>query len=150
MALYTSNGIALRTSRGARLQPGPSPIPAVPFIYAIQPLYYVRPSPLKTPKGVPLLTSRGAFVFQGATPLPATRLLISGVTRNAGGGILGSCVVKLYQTSTDQLMETTTSDPSTGAYSFSAVGLSEAYYVVAYKAGSPDVAGTTVNTVVGF
>lgn len=85
----------------------------------------------------------------GRTPLPATRLLISGVTKDSAGAILGSCAVALYRTADDKLMERTTSDVTTGAYAFQSVVLGSAYYVVAYKAGSPDVAGTTVNTLTG-
>jgi hypothetical protein len=87
--------------------------------------------------------------FQGGLPLPVTRLSISGITKDSTGIALGSCTVTLYRTSDDLLMERVVSDPSTGAYSFSSVGGAETYYVVAYLAGSPDVAGTTVNTLVG-
>jgi hypothetical protein len=94
-------------------------------------------------KGIP------AFLY-GRLPLPTGIVLsISGITRDSTGVILGSCAVSLYRTLDNQVMETTTSDPSTGAYSFSTVASGSAYYVVAYKAGSPDVAGTTVNTLVG-
>jgi hypothetical protein len=87
-------------------------------------------------------------LMPGMTPPPATKLLISGVTKDSSGAALAGCTVSLYRTSDDVLMEKTNSDGS-GAYRFSAVGLSETYYVVAYKAGSPDVAGTTVNTLTG-
>lgn len=87
--------------------------------------------------------------MRGFLPLPPQRLIISGITKDSTGAVLGSCSVALYRTSDDCLMERRTSDASTGAYSFSAVGLSETYYVVAYKAGVPDVAGTTVNTLIG-
>lgn len=90
-----------------------------------------------------------AFLYGRTLFTPPTRLIISGVTRDSTGAILGSCSVALYRTSDDVLMERVTSDNSTGAYSFSAVGLSETYYVTAYKAGAPDLAGTTVNTLTG-
>lgn len=84
----------------------------------------------------------------GRIPLPTMRLFISGTTKDSSSVALPSCSVKLFRTSDDLLMETVTSDGS-GNYSFSSVGLGETYYVVAYKAGSPDVAGTTVNSLVG-
>lgn len=84
-------------------------------------------------------------LFASSTP---TQFFISGVTKDSSGVPIGSCAVKLFRTSDDLLMQTTVSDPTTGAYSFGAVG-SANMYVVAYKAGSPDVAGTTVNTLVG-
>jgi hypothetical protein len=86
--------------------------------------------------------------LQGCLPLPATKLLIFGVTKDSAGAVLASCTVSLYRTLDDMLFEKVISDGS-GNYAFSAIGLSEQYYVVAYKAGSPDVAGTTVNTLVG-
>lgn len=89
-----------------------------------------------------------AFLF-GRLPRPPQQLALSGVTRDSSGAVLGSCVVSLYRASDDLLMERVTSDAVTGAYSFSTLGLGANYYVVAYKAGSPDVVGTTVNTLTG-
>lgn len=86
---------------------------------------------------------------QGLLPLPAVVLHISGVTRDSTGAVLVSCTVELYLTANDMPLEKVVSDPVTGAYSFSSIGLSETYYVVAYKAGATDVAGTTVNTLIG-
>lgn len=95
----------------------------------------------------------GFWRSQGGTPLlrrsrtfPA--LSIAGVTRAATGVPLGGCTVKLYRTATDELVETGVSDGS-GVYSFATVGPGQNYYVVAYLPGSPDVAGTTVNTLAG-
>jgi hypothetical protein len=83
----------------------------------------------------------------GRHPLPAYKLFISGVTKDSAGAVLASCTVKLYRTVDDQLVQTTTSD-GVGVYSFEAVG-ARAHYVVAYKAGAIDAAGTTVNTLMG-
>lgn len=71
---------------------------------------------------------------------------VSGVTRDSTGTALGSCTVALFASSTNAFIAQTTSDASTGAYSFT-VGTGQMMYLVAYKAGVPDVAGTTVNTV---
>jgi hypothetical protein len=84
-------------------------------------------------------------LFASSVP---TQFFISGITKDSSGTPIGSCVVKLFRTSDDLLMQSTVSNPVTGAYSFGAVG-SANMYVVAYKAGSPDIAGTTVNTLVG-
>jgi hypothetical protein len=70
---------------------------------------------------------------------------LSGVTRDSAGVALGNCVVDLFLNSEDTLVATTTSDGS-GNYSFTLSGNSATYFVRAYKAGSPDVAGTSVNT----
>lgn len=71
--------------------------------------------------------------------------LISGVTRDSAGSPFGGCVVDLFLTAEDTLVASTVSDGS-GAYSFSLSGNSQTYFVRAYKAGSPDVAGTSLNT----
>ena len=75
------------------------------------------------------------------------RIRIVGVTRDSSGAALGSCVVHLFRTVDDKLTEVQTSDGS-GNFSFN-VGGGELYYVVAYLPGSPDRAGTTVNTLQG-
>jgi hypothetical protein len=71
---------------------------------------------------------------------------ITGVTKDANGTALPNCVVRLYYTLGDSLAGVTTSDAS-GAFSFS-IGPSLTCYIVAYLPGSPDVSGTTVNTLV--
>lgn len=88
--------------------------------------------------------------LEGFIPLPGVQYVISGVTKDSAGAILGSCNVQLFETLTDRYISDTTSDATTGAYSFTNVSpMSRTYYIVAYKAGAPDVAGTTVNTLVG-
>lgn len=73
---------------------------------------------------------------------------ITGITRDSASAVLGSCAVHLIRTTGDVLVDTGTSDAGDGTYS---VGTPDdlTYYVVAYKPGSPDVAGTTVNTLTG-
>jgi hypothetical protein len=85
----------------------------------------------------------------GFLPLPATKLRITGVTKDSAGTILGGCEVTLHRTVDHYPLETITSNPVTGAYEFSTVGLAQNYYVVSYKAGSPDVSGASVNTLIG-
>lgn len=108
------------------------------------------------------IIGRGDLTVTGATAsahariiVPASQLhtvyqhrFISGVTKNSNGAALASCTVKLYRTSDDVEVKSTTSDGS-GNYSFTVADTSTQYYVVAYKAGAPDVAGTSVNTLVG-
>lgn len=72
---------------------------------------------------------------------------ISGITKDSTGAVLGSCTVKLYETATDLLLQTTISDAVTGAYAFFLTP-SIPCYVVAYKVGAPDVTGVTLNTLV--
>lgn len=88
-------------------------------------------------------------IIAGRTPLPAIKLLISGVTKDSSGVILGSCTVTLFRTDDDLKIDEVVSDATTGQYLFTTAGHAENYYIVAYKAGSPDVSGTTVNTLTG-
>ena len=71
---------------------------------------------------------------------------ITGVSRDSTGAPLGNCDLDLYITHVDVLAAQTTSDAS-GNFTFANPG-SGPFYIVAYKTGSPDVAGTTVNTLV--
>lgn len=56
-----------------------------------------------------------------------------------------NAVVQIFRTSTDEFQRETTADQS-GYYEAGTDKVGEGHYLVAYKAGSPDVAGTTVNT----
>lgn len=78
---------------------------------------------------------------------PERNYTITGVTKDSSGVALGSCTVRLFNTATNLLEQTTVSDAS-GNYSFT-VDKTQTYYEVSYKAGAPDVAGTTVNTLAG-
>jgi hypothetical protein len=85
--------------------------------------------------------------FQSFLPLPTARWGVSGVTKDSTGTPLAGCVVKLFLTATDRLVAQTVSDGG-GYYAFS-VGPAQLYYAVSYLVGSPDVAGTSVHTLVG-
>jgi hypothetical protein len=102
--------------------------------------------------GIPMSAAGIAAVASfdvSGTPLqvPTKTYTIAGVTRDSTGAALASCAVRLVRTADNSVAAVGTSDGS-GAYS---LGASPAitHYAVAYKAGSPDVAGTTVNTLVG-
>lgn len=72
------------------------------------------------------------------------RKRIIGTTRDGAGAVLGSCIVQGFRTSDDLFAGEMTSD--TAGYFEFCTSMTENHYLVAYKAGSPDVAGTTVNT----
>lgn len=78
-------------------------------------------------------------------PRRRIEVLIGGYTRNGAGTALPACDVHLFRTSDDLEMDQTTSDAS-GYYEFRTALPAESYYAVAYKAGAPDVSGTTINT----
>jgi len=74
--------------------------------------------------------------------------MIIGVTKDSTGIPVGGAIVDLFNTATDIKVATVTSEPD-GAFSIGDPN-AVACYIVAYKAGSPDVAGTTVNTLIGI
>lgn len=69
---------------------------------------------------------------------------VIGVSRDSSGNPLGSCTIELYDTATNTLRGTVISD-SYGNFRVQS-NLNTAHYIVAYLAGSPDISGTTVNT----
>lgn len=71
---------------------------------------------------------------------------ITGVTRDSSGAILPTCRVELLNTGRDVSIAETVSDAA-GNFRFDMPGTGP-FYMVAYKVGSPDVAGTTVNTLI--
>lgn len=72
---------------------------------------------------------------------------ITGITRDSTGVALGSCVVQGFVTATEVYVGKVTSDGS-GYFELPTPFPSTAHYLVAYRAGSPDIAGTTVNTLI--
>ena len=72
---------------------------------------------------------------------------ISGSTLTAAGSPLPACSIALFRTADNSVAALTTSDGN-GNYSIAASPALN-HYAVAYLPGSPDVAGTTVNTLVG-
>jgi hypothetical protein len=75
------------------------------------------------------------------------RKMVIGVTRDSTGAPLGGCTVDLFNTAGDVVVDTVVSEPD----GYFAVGDPNGVncYMVAYLAGAPDVAGTTVNTLTG-
>lgn len=88
----------------------------------------------------------GTLSFSGARS--DNSVVISGTTKDSAGVALGSCTVHLFRTSSDVEVAETVSDATTGAYSLR-IASSADHYAVAYKAGSPDRAGTTKNDLTG-
>ena len=72
-------------------------------------------------------------------------LKIRGITRDSSGNPLGSVTVQGFVNATDQYVSQCVSDGG-GYYELCTQYAGLAHYLVAYKPGSPDVSGTTVNT----
>ena len=118
------------------IDPKPDPVPPMPY-------------PVQFMGGIGSRAFSRTFSKPLFSSIVPTRLLLSGVTRDSTGVILGSCTVHLFKTLNDQFVDLTVSDAVTGAYSFTTTGMGQTYYVVAYKVGVPDVSGTTLNTLIG-
>lgn len=74
---------------------------------------------------------------------------IVGVTRDANDAPLGGCTVQLMRTRDNLVVDTDISDGS-GNFALSTMSLpEELFQVMAYLSGSPDVAGMSVNTLLG-
>jgi len=71
---------------------------------------------------------------------------IIGTTRDSAGSVLGNCIVQGFVTSGDVYVGECTSDPA--GYFELPTPYTGAHYLVCYKAGSPDVAGTSLNTLI--
>jgi len=83
----------------------------------------------------------GTVVYRAGVGLSSS---LVGVTRDSNGVAVGSVRVELFLTAGDLPLMTAVSD-TTGNFNFNNPGTGP-FYIVAYKAGSPDLAGTTVNT----
>jgi hypothetical protein len=72
---------------------------------------------------------------------------LAGVTRDVNGTAVGGCTVNIFETATNLFRATVVSD-AFGNYSVGVTG-GLAFFAVVYKAGSPDIFGTTLNTLQG-
>jgi hypothetical protein len=72
---------------------------------------------------------------------------IMGLVVDSSGNAIGGAVVAGFRTSDNRFVRTTTSD-SNGMYELGTEFAGEQHYLVAYVSGSPDIAGTTVKTLV--
>jgi hypothetical protein len=133
----------------------------------VRPDIYVRPDDFATvdyyanaywPGASTLFTEAGALNGDILEPFwweqpekisgQSSRLGVIGVTRDVYGSPLGGVTVKLFRTADDTVQDTVTSDANSGAY-FITTPWGDAHYIVARKAGSPDVFGATDNDLVG-
>ena len=94
-------------------------------------------------------SGRGVGPLMANRPMPALQpIVIRGVTMDETRSPLASCNLEVFDSTSGLLVERLTSDGS-GNYVTSPVGMGRLYQIDAYKAGSPDVMGTTVSTSTG-
>lgn len=126
--------------------------PTLPWIYKTRPqngqtsFGRVDRAPIAVTR--PTRPTRPTVVHRLFPTTPTRYYVISGVTRDSTGAALGLCLVELIETATDIGRDRQTSDAA-GNFSFNTAERGKTYYLVAYKPGSPDVAGTTLNTLQG-
>lgn len=87
----------------------------------------------------------GYFEEVGGT---ISRYGVVGVTRDVNNSPISGVTVKLYRTSTDEVVSTQVSDAA-GNFTVTTPYYPDAHYVVMYKTGTPDIFCTTVNTLIG-
>lgn len=87
--------------------------------------------------------SRIPAVVRAQPPAVMTRFTFSGVSRDSAGAVLGNCQVLVFRTYDNILAAQTTSDGS-GNWSV-IVDRQQRHFFVEYKAGAPDVFGTSLN-----
>lgn len=98
-----------------------------------------------------IATPCGAWVTNDWSPLLLSRVggyarySLSGVSRDSAGAALGGCTVKVFLTGNDTKQFETVSDGS-GNWSIDVGANPGPFYYVEYKVGSPDRAGTSINT----
>lgn len=78
----------------------------------------------------------------------SSRYVFMGVTRDAYGSPVGTCVVKLMRTSDDTVIDTVTSDEN-GNFQLNTPYYPTTHYIYSHKSGSPDIDGVTPNTLIG-
>jgi len=83
-----------------------------------------------------------SFLLLLNTGVPGT---VTGITIDQIGNRLAGCTVKAFNSISNVFVNQTVSD-SNGVYTFD-LPRGNTYFLVAYKAGSPDKAGTSVNTI---
>jgi len=86
--------------------------------------------------------------YEQSGPAGASRYGFVGVTRNSDGTPVGNCVVKLFRTSDDLLIDKTVSDPR-GNYLLNTPFYPDQHYIVAHKTDAPPINGASVNTLIG-
>jgi hypothetical protein len=101
-----------------------------------------------TPSGVSGAIIPGVFGAAGvAEALGIGRLSITGVTMDSTGTPLPLCTIHVFLTADDTEVDQFDSN-AVGVYAYYPT-VAGPFYMVAYLVGAPDVAGTTVNTLVG-
>lgn len=155
--------------KGARRAPPAAPVhrvPAITFVKARKRLPKIAPSKFtlrarKSAAPAAAVAPRKPYVKLIRTRVPwrsqKSRAIlvkkprtpyITGVTRNSSGTPIGGCVVHVFRTSDDVRVATGLSDGS-GIYLLPVPSFADNLYVVAYRADSPDIFGTTVNWLTG-
>ena len=84
--------------------------------------------------------------IENFTYTPAVTYTLSGYTRDQNGNPLGNCDVVLFSASDDSVVDTTTSDAN-GYFEFTGLTSSGAYYLRAYKSGTPNLFGATTRDI---
>lgn len=85
---------------------------------------------------------------QGGLPLPPKYFVLADIATDGSGTPMAGATINLFRTADNAFIDRVVSGAD-GSYEFRTPAPASNYFVVAYKAGAPDVAGTTVNSLIG-
>lgn len=129
---------------GRKGLPGLLAVPALRRRFGLDPEFSTGGGPL----GSGVLRNRLRGSPFRSVPLDATSSrFITGVTRDSAGAPLGGVTCALFETRTNTWVASTVSDGS-GNFTFP-MASGGPFFLVFYKAGTPDVFGSSANTLVG-
>lgn len=85
-----------------------------------------------------------------------SRVMFAGVSRDQYGSVLVSCTLKLFKTADgnwpgtkDLKMDEGVSDALSGAFILMSPYYPDTHFITLHKTGTPDVAGCSINTLIG-
>jgi len=100
----------------------------------------------RTPIGGSFLAAQSWGQYERYNSGTTQKKLIRGITKDPMGQRIGGCLVKLYHTVDDSVLDEIYSDDG-GNYTL-VTDFTDEHYIVAYRTGSPDYAGTSANTLI--
>ena len=108
-------------------------------------------SPIPLGFGRGLTTGVSDFATPNHDAIKWRNYAVSGITKDSTGAVIGNCTVDVFENCSMRRFVASTVSDANGNYSVMVNGpdTGMTFKVVAYKADAPDLAGTTVNTLVG-
>lgn len=132
------------------VQPGNGPRGSQPNNFE-EGMLWSGPKFVQSGQGIPqqdAAATAGRWLPLSESAGSAARKKLTGTTRDAAGAPLGAVAVQALQSAGTAAADGTTTSDAQGYYEVPVANPTGTYKVDMYKAGSPDVAGTSVNNLV--